>query len=206
MYPAATLFFDLCVQVELWPGATWPLIRVEHAGNVARMFAIARALPVRQGGVVCCHAPDGVAAIADAPLHCSDAGAAILRPPACDPVLPIQVRRAMDATGLAGPLDREWAIYVDSGCAQRPDVAGHAHVFDHLVSGVRDAVIFGAGIEYGMAGAIEALLSRRIRTHLVLDASGAGDEVAAQAIVATWKRRGVDVTTVAMIERMLTRN
>lgn len=206
MYPAATLFFDLCVQAQLWPGAAWPLIRADHVANVDRMFAMARVLPVRQGGVMCCHAPSGVEAIAAAPSHCSDAGTALVRPPACDPVLPIQVRCATDAPEMAEPLDRAWAIYVDSGCAQRPDVAGHAHVFDHLLSGVRDAVIFGAGIEYGMARAVEALLSRRIRTHLALDASGAADEVAAQAIVATWKRQGVDVTTVAMIDRMLTRN
>jgi hypothetical protein len=48
-----------------------------------------------------------------------------------------------------------------------------------------------------------ALLARRIRTHVALDASGAADEIAAQLVIADWKRRGVDVTTVAMVERML---
>ena len=70
---------------------------------------------------------------------------------------------------------------------------------------MRDAVVFGAGIEGGLDQAIRALLRRRIRTHVALDAAGAADDTAAQLVVAEWKRRGVDGTTVAMIARMLQR-
>ena len=38
---------------------------------------------------------------------------------------------------------------------------------------------------------------------MVLDAAGAVDAVAAQEVIAAWKRAGVDGTTVAMIERQL---
>ena len=105
------------------------------------------------------------------------------------------------------PLDRELAIYLDSGCAAAVAVTpAHARAFAHLTSGVRNAVVFGAGTEHAMVRVVEALLARRIRTHVAIDAAGAADDVAAQLVVSDWKRRGVDVTTVAMIERMLQRN
>lgn len=207
MYPAATLFLDCCVQEELWPAGSWPLVAAERVADVARMFALARERRLRQGGVVCRHASDGdVPAVPNAPRHCSDPRTWSARPPGCRPELPVRiVSAAADPSG--DELDRATAIYVDSGCAVRPDAApAHARAFAHLVAGVRDVVVLGAGIEFAMAHAVDALLERRIRTHVALDASGAADEVAAQPIVALWKRRGVDVTTVAMIERMLQRN
>ncbi len=72
-----------------------------------------------------------------------------------------------------------------------------------MIAGVRDAVVFGAGVEYGLDLAIAALLRRRVRTHVVLDAVGAADESAAQLVVARWKRAGADGLTVAVVERLL---
>jgi hypothetical protein len=64
-------------------------------------------------------------------------------------------------------------------------------------------VVFGAGVEYGLDHAVDALLRHRIRTHVVIDAMGTLDEVAAQTIVASWKRRGVDGLTVDVLARLL---
>ena len=205
MFAAATLFLDVCVQAELGPVGAWPLLRAEQAACIARMFALAREWPVRQGGVVCRHVPDGVPANAGIPSHCRDA-AWSTRLEGCTARLPLLLVRA-DVTADGPEPDRGVAVYVDSGCGAALDgTAGHQRAVNHLMAGVRDAVVFGAGVEHGMARAIDACLARRLRTHVALDAAGVADEVEGQAVVAQWKRRGVDVTTVAMIERMLQRN
>ncbi len=100
--------------------------------------------------------------------------------------------------------DRGHAIYLDSGCHLAPDEGTERRQsFLHLTAGVRDAVVFGAGIEYGLDRAVDALLRHRVRTHVVLDAMGTADEVVAQTIVARWKRRGVDGLTVGVLTRLL---
>lgn len=206
MHPGATLFFDCCVQVELWSDGSWSLVPAEQAGDIERMFTLARDLPIRQGGIVCRHGPGQLPDLSGVPTHCQDDQTWAIRPSRCTPELPMRIVRS-DGAAHDPPLDRSAALYLDSGCGARPDaVPIHARAFAHLIAGVRDAVVFGAGIEHAMARAIDALLDRRIRTHVALDASGAADEVAAQLVVAAWKRRGVDVTTVAMVERMLLRN
>ncbi len=63
--------------------------------------------------------------------------------------------------------------------------------------------MFGAGVEYGLAQTVDALLRRRIRTHVVLDAIAAVDEADAQGVIAVWKRRGVDAVTVDVVARLL---
>jgi hypothetical protein len=206
MHPGATLFLDCCVQEELWPDGSWPLVSASQAANVERLFALAREAAIRQGGLVCRHTPNGTPTHPGAPVHCGEDVTWSVRPPGCEPVLPIVIARCeAPADGLR--LDRTSALYLDSGCGAPPDAApAHARAFAHLTAGVRDTVVFGAGIEHALARVIEPLLARRIRTHVALDASGAADEVAAQLVVADWKRRGVDVTTVAMVERMLLRN
>lgn len=206
MHPGATLFFDCCVQEELWPDGSWPLVSASQASNVERLFALARDLPIRQGGILCCHLPGEARAHPDAPAHCRAGGTWWVRPPGCRPILPILIARS-DARVDDPPFDRTRGLYLDSGCAAPPDAApGHSRAFAHLTAGVRDAVVFGAGIEHAMAHTIRLLLARRIRTHVALDAAGAADEIAAQLVVSDWKRQGVDVTTVAMVERMLLRN
>ena len=76
---------------------------------------------------------------------------------------------------------------------------------DHLTAGIRDAVVFGAGLEHGIDRAVDALLRRRIRTHVVLDAAASADPDQAQRIIAGWKRRGVDGATAATVLRLLAR-
>lgn len=206
MHPAATLFVDVCVQPDLWCGGTWPLVTSAQARGVADLFVLAGDLDLRQGGIVCRHAPESEFSMQGSSLHCLQPGAGHERPPACVPRLPIQVWEGVELTDEGPPLDREHALYLDSGCGLAPDGdVGHARAFNHLTAGVRDAVVFGAGIEGGLDQAVRALLRRRIRVHVALDAAGTADERAAQLIVADWKRRGVDGTTVGMIERMLRR-
>lgn len=204
MHPAATLFLDVAVQGQLWPDGAWPLVREEQAGRIARLFAIAAGREIRQGGVVCRHLSAGSDRAPFTPLHCASAHAADERPAECLPLLPLQVWTAEIESDRSAELDRAHAIYVDSGCGAGPENHPvHARVFTHLISGIRDAVVFGAGVEYGIDRVVDALLRRRIRTHVALDAMAAADEIVAQTIVASWKRRGADGVTVEMVDRML---
>lgn len=182
MFPRATLFLDVCVQRELWPGGPWPLVTSDVGRNVVRLCALAGALPVRRGSILCRHDDDGAVAAPGSPAHACGSGA-LARPEGC-----VLVGEA-----------------VESGCGVAPDDAALGPAFGRLTAGIRDAVVFGAGIEYGLALAMAALLRGRVRTHLVLDAAGAADEIAAQLVIADFKRRGVDVMTVDMVARLLRR-
>ena len=146
-------FLDVCVQRELWPGGAWPLVTVDQAGNVAQLFTLAARLGVRQGGVVCLHAADHAAAgSGGVPVHCVAGSAGVERAPGCLPALPIRLATG-DAQG--HPLDRTHALYVESGCAAAPDATpADRRVLEHLTAGVRDAVVFGAGIEHAMDHAV----------------------------------------------------
>ncbi|MCC6848284.1 MAG: hypothetical protein IT294_07255 [Deltaproteobacteria bacterium] len=185
MFPAATLFLDVCVQRELWIGGSWPLVGAEAAQNVLRLLEIAGPSAVRRGRVLCRHGPDGYVAAAGAPVHGLDQEAGVL-PDGAPPI------------AVGGEV-------VESGCGMAPDQGAHAGSFLRMTSGIRDAVVFGAGIEHGIAHVAAALLRRRIRTHLAIDASGTADEVAAQVVVGALKRRGADVATVDVIARLLRR-
>jgi hypothetical protein len=197
VFQGSTLFLDVGAQRDLWPGGIWPLIDADGAGEVATLCALGRTLGVRQGGIMCRH--PGTAG--DLPAHCLRDAPGAARVPGCEPALPVRV---VEPDGSAAPLDRARALYVASGCSAAIDgTPATRAAFDHLTAGVRDAVVFGAGIELGIAHAVEALLQRRIRTHLVLDASGAADPGRAQELIAVWKRRLLDVTTTATIARLL---
>lgn len=205
MYPAATAFLDVCVQADLWTRGAWPLVNDGQAASIVRLFAMAARFEVRQGGVICRHGEGGVSAVAATAVHCGESRSAYDRPPGCMPSRPIEITGddSPELTATATDL-RTHAIYVDSGCALRPDAGrGRAHAFDRLVAGVRDAVVFGAGVEYGIDRVVAALLDRRIRTHVALDAVGSADDSRAQMVVAQWKRWGVDGVTVEVLERLL---
>jgi nicotinamidase-related amidase len=225
MHAGSTLFFDVAAQRDCWPGGAWPLVGAEEAANVARLFALAARLGIRQGGAVCLHAHPGVGADAptsagasgrgeaiavdatpDAPPHCLAGTEGTQRAPACDPSKPLRCWTRGRDPAAAVDLDRAHADYVASGCAATPDAPPlFARVLDHVTAGIRDAVVLGAGIEHGLDRAVDALLRRRIRTHVALDATGSATPEHAQQVIAGWKRRFVDVTTTAMIERLLTR-
>jgi len=185
MFPAATLFLEVCVQRELWPGGSWPLVDSEAERRVVRVLELAAGSPVRYGSIRCRHGADGYAAAIGAAPH-AEGPQATERPAGVPPI----------------PDD---AYVMDSGCGLAPDEGVHAEVFRRMTAGIRDAVVFGAGAEYGIARAIGALLRRRIRTHLVLDAAGVGEDVAAQLVVAALKRRGLDVLTSDVVARWVSR-
>lgn len=203
MHPAATLFLDVCVQSQLWPEGVWRLVSGAQARAIARLFTIAAAFGVRQGGVVCRHVSASAEPVYGAPVHCRSAESANARPVGCLPTLPMQVWTA-EVESNSMTLDRAHAVYVDSGCGLAPDDdPRRTRAFEHLTAGVRDAVVFGAGVEHGVDRVVDGLLRRRIRTHVALDAVGTTDEILGQMIAAVWKRRGVDGITVETLERML---
>ena len=204
MHPASTLFFDVCAQRDFWLGGAWPLVSAEEARNVAHLFALAAALHIRQGGIVCLHA-SAADAPATVPPHCLAGSPGAARASACVPPLPLAICPAATEDAPL-PLDRAHAFYVSSGCMAAPDASPQQRrVFDHLTAGVRDGVVFGAGIEYAMDRAIDGLLRRRVRAHVVLDAAGAADPSEAQRVIAAWKRRAVDGATTATVLHLLTR-
>ncbi len=230
----STLFFDIGAQRDCWPGGAWPLVGAEEAANVARLFALAARLGIRQAGSICAHDDAGIAGAAaggvarlgagargerdaadvaidrasldDPPAHCRVGSAGAARAPGCDPARPPRYW-AMAAGECGRPaLDREHSEYLAVGCRDAPDAPPlFLRIFDHVAAGIRDAVVLGAGIEHGIDRAVDALVRRRIRTHVALDASGSRTPEGAQQVIAAWKRRTVDVTTTAMIERLLTR-
>lgn len=196
MHAASTLFLDVGTQRDLWPGGVWPLLDEAGGNRVRLLCALGRTLDIRTGGICCAHdiAP------ADVPAHCATGTPGAERVDACAPRQPVR-RYPLGAQTL--PTDRTHAIYLESGCTFP---IATAPVFAHLIAGVRDAVVFGAGIEFGIAHAVEALLAARVRTHLALDATGAASVAAAQTLIGGWKRRGVDVLTTATVERLLRRS
>ena len=214
MLPGATLFVAVCTQRDFWPGGAAALVDDATAVNVATLVGVAGRLRIRTGGICCVHdswprgsAPDrtSVSSVTAPALaaHClaGTAGADIA--PGCAPAPPVIV---VAAGSVAPALDRAHAYYVASGCGAGVDAGAlHTRVFDHLAAGVGDAVVFGAGVEYGLAHAVDALLRRRVRTHVPLDAAAAVDDAAAQLVMADWKRRGVDVATTATLIRLLER-
>jgi nicotinamidase-related amidase len=201
MLPGSTLFFDACTQRDFWPGGAWPLVDQETARNVATLFALAASLGIRQGGVCCAHPPDLATPSGD-PRHCVVGADGTARAPGCAPARPMAITVPAERAVLA--LDRTHAYYVTTGCLRAADAEpGDRIVIDHLTAGVRDAVVFGAGVETALDHVVDALLRRRVRTHVVLDAVGALDPARAQQVIESWKRRGVDGLTTATVARLL---
>jgi nicotinamidase-related amidase len=205
MHPGSTLFLDVGAQRDFSAGGAWPLLSGTEVGNMASLFDLAADLGIRQGGSVCLHRRAGSAESAPGPRHCLHGSPGAERLPSCRPALPVALCDA-EASGDRPALDREHAFYVGSGCAAAPDaMPAHRRVFEHLTAGIRDAVVFGAGLEYGIDREVDALLRRRIRTHVVLDAAAAADPSEAQIVIARWKHRGVDGVTTATLRRLLVR-
>jgi len=199
LFAGSTLLLDVGTQGDLWPGGAWPLVDAEAAARIAELCALARELSIRHGGVVCRHemSPPGL------PRHCGRGERGATRVADCAPALPVRI---VDADTPPADLARSHALYLATGCQTAVDAAPAPRAaFDVLTAGVRDAVVCGAGLELGVAHVVEALLARRVRTHLALDATAVVDAVCAQEMLARWKRRLVDVATSATLARMLRR-
>jgi len=206
MHPGAAIFLDVCAQRDFWPGGAWALIDPAGAANVAALFALAAELGLRQGGVRCAHGPGepGDARLSG-PAHAAVGSAGAEPAAGCVPAEPVIV--VAPASSAARALDRAHAYYVATGCGAAPDADPVCRaVVEHLLAGVRDAIVFGAGIEAGLDRTVEACLRRRVRTHVVLDAAAAADPARAQEVIADWKRRGVDALTTATVARLLRRS
>jgi nicotinamidase-related amidase len=202
MIPGSTLFLAVCAQRDFWPGGAWPLVDAAAAHTITELYALGAALGVRQGGICCRHTSDAPAHAG--PPHCLAGTAGEASLPRCVPAASVLL--VDPGATLAPALDRAHAYCVASGCVAAVDAepAGRL-VFEHLAAGIRDAVVFGAGVELGIARAVDALLRRRVRTHVVLDAAAPADPAEAQQVIAEWKRRGVDGATASTIARLLRR-
>ena len=207
MLPGSTLFLIVCAQQDFWPGGAWPLVDAATARTIAELCVLGDALGVRRGGICCRHTSDALARPADGaaraePPHCLAGTAGEASTLSCLPAASVLL---VDPSTTPIPvLDRDHVYWVASGCVAVVDAepAGRL-VFEHLAAGIRDAVVFGAGVEYGIARAVDALLRRRVRTHVVLDAAAPADPAQAQQVIAEWKRRGVDGATALTIARLL---
>ncbi len=200
MHAGSTLFLDVGTQHDLWPGGLWPLLDEPACDQVRLLCALGCTLDVRAGGICCAHEIEP----AGRPTHCVTGTHGAERVEACAARLPV---RLFSLESQERPAGRAYTSYLGSGCAVAIATApSQQAVFAHLIAGVRDAVVFGAGIEFGIAHVIEALLLARVRTHLAIDATGAADAAHAQTLLEGWKRRGVDVLTTATVERLLRRS
>lgn len=205
MHPGATIFLDVCAQRDFWPGGAWPLLDPAGAANVAALFDLAAELGIRQGGIRCTHAPGAPGGERlRGPAHAAGGSAGAEPAAGCVPAAPVIV--VAPASSTAPALDRAHAYYVATGCGAAPDTDPVCRaVVEHLLAGVRDAIVFGAGVETGLDRAVDACLRRRVHTHVVLDAAAAADPARAQEVIADWKRRGVDGLTTATVARLLRR-
>ena len=101
-------------------------------------------------------------------------------------------------------------LYLDSGCGQAPDAAAPCRARSTHLDRPACATwcVFGAGIEHGHGRVVAALLRRRIRTHVVLDAAGAGDDVRRtvdrRGMEAPRRRRRITVETLDSCAASLT--
>ncbi len=203
MLPGSALFFDVCAQRDFWPGGAWPMMDDGGAQNVAMLFALAAELGIRQGGIRCVHALDAPLGT-DAPSHAVLGTPGADAAPGCMPLRPVAL--VTPGERLPPAMDRAHSYYVATGCSAPPDRDPQCRaVVDHLTAGVRDAIVFGAALETGLAEAVDACLRRRLRTHVVLDAAAMSDAARAQELVAGWKRRGVDGLTTPTVVRLLRR-
>ena len=97
-------------------------------------------------------------------------------------------------------LQQPGEMYIEK---QRFDVfAGNrnaARVFDVLLQGKEDVVVYGVVTEVCVDHAIAGLRDRPVRIHVVIDAIAALDAARGQATVEKWRQWGIHLTTVGEV-------
>lgn len=206
MRPQTTLFYDVDTQRDFMlpegklfvPGAKKIFPRLATLTLFARQHAIAVA------GSVDRHFPSDSELQANGgeyPEHCMSGTKGQEKVDATAPQQPVWIKnRVYSETELRELLQRPGEIYIEK---QRFDVftgnRNAAKVFDVLLQGKEDIVVYGVVTEVCVDQAITGLKDRPVRLHVVVDAIAALDAERGQDTLEKWKRWGVRLTTVAEV-------
>lgn len=206
MNPKTTLFYDVDTQQDFLlpsgklyvPGAERILLRLEQLTKFARQARIALA------GSVDCHVPSDTELATNGggyPEHCMKGTQGQKKVEATTPRQPIWIEnRCYTAPELDALLNRQEEIYLEK--QQFNVFTGNQNatrVFDVLLRGKTDVVVYGVVTEVCVDQAIAGLKDRPVRLHVPVDAIAALHEEKAKATLAKWQHWGVRLTTVAEI-------
>lgn len=204
--PGTTLFYDVDTQQDFIlpggklyvPGAERILLRLEQLTKFARQAGIALA------GSVDCHVPADAELAPNGgeyPEHCMKGTEGQKKVEATTPRQPVWIEnRCYTDPELDALLNREEEIYIEK--QQFNVFTGNrnaARVFDVLLRGKTDVVIYGVVTEVCVDQAITGLKDRQVRLHVPVDAIAALREEKAKDTLAKWQHWGVRLTTVAEI-------
>jgi nicotinamidase/pyrazinamidase len=206
MNPATTLFYDVDTQQDFLlpegklyvPNAERILPQLERltrfarqqgigiAGSVDRHFSTDPELD-RNGGAY--------------PEHCMDQTVGQQKVSVTAPQHPICIdNRDYTETELHEILQRKGELYIEK---QRFDVVtgnrNTLRVFDHILCGKADVVVYGVVTEVCVDQAITGLKDRPVHVHVPLDAIAALDHQREMETFDQWRQWGVHLTTVEEI-------
>lgn len=210
MRPRTTLFYDVDTQRDFMesegklyvPGAEWISPQLATLTQFARQHAIAVA------GSVDRHYPTDPELHAnggDYPEHCMNDTVGQTKVAATTPQQPVWIEnRVYPDFELLELLQRPGERYIEK---QQFDVfAGNrnaARVFDVLLRGKEDVVVYGVVTEVCVDHAIAGLKDRPARIHVVVDAIAALNAAQGQATLEKWRQWGIQLTTVGEVAASL---
>lgn len=177
----------------------------EHIfSQLARLTQVARQHGIAIAGSVDRHFPSDPELQANGgeyPEHCMNKTRGQAKIAATAPQQPVWIEnRVYSEIELQELLQRPGEIYIEK---QRFDVfignRNAARVFDILLQGKEDIVVYGVVTEVCVDQAITGLKDRPVRVHVVVDAIAALNAERGQETLEKWKRWGVQLPTVAEI-------
>jgi nicotinamidase/pyrazinamidase len=206
MRPQTTLFYDVDTQRDFMEpegklyvlGAERIFLQLATLTQCARQHAIAVA------GSVDRHYPTDSELLTNGgeyPEHCMSDTAGQTKVAATTPRQPTWIEnRIYPDSELLELLHQSGEIYVEK---QQFDVfAGNrnaARVFDVLLQGKEDVVVYGVVTEVCVDHAIVGLKDRPMRIHVVVDAIAALNVARGQATLEKWRQWGIHLTTVGEV-------
>lgn len=204
MNQQTTLFYDVDTQRDFMlpggklyvPGAERILPQLEKLTHFARQRGIMIA------GSVDRHFPGDPELLANGgeyPEHCMSGTEGQKKVEATMPRNPMWIEnRQYTPEELHSMFRHEGEIYIEK---QRFDVfAGNQNataVFDSLLRGKEDVIVYGVVTEVCVDQAITGLKDRSVRLHVPVDAVAALNEECGKETLEKWRRWGVHLTTVA---------
>jgi nicotinamidase/pyrazinamidase len=204
--PKTTLFYDVDTQRDfMLPEGKLAVPGAEGLfPQLARLTHVARQRSITIAGSVDRHFPTDPELQANGgeyPEHCMNKTLGQEKVAATAPQQPVWIEnRSYSEAELQELLRRPGEIYLEK---QRFDVftgnRNAARVFDVLLQGKEDVVVYGVVTEVCVDQAITGLKDRPVRIHVVVDAIAALNAERGQETLEKWKRWGVQLTTVAEI-------
>jgi nicotinamidase/pyrazinamidase len=206
MNPKTTLFYDVDTQQDfLLPGGKLYVTGAERIlPQLERLTVFVRQMGIALAGSVDCHVPTDAELLANGgeyPEHCMKGTEGQRKVTATIPLRPVWIEnRVYGNTELAALLHKEGEVYIEK---QRFDVfTGNQNaerVFEILLQGKTDVVVYGVVTEVCVDQAITGLKDRARQIHVPVDAIAALDKKHGEATLSKWRGWGVRLTTVAQV-------